>query len=222
MSNNNELNDNQTVADQSQQPGYAQLIQQISNLAAKVEAMQSTSNVAPTSSSHKTSLGLNQWDATDPIKREDFNKDNEIINEILEGKADKGYVDAQLTNKANIDIPQKYSLQLADGYKVSEGGVYRCVFYKTQESLVVVEICVSREDGSIFPPGAHGFANLPVGFRSSNVVHFMGFGNGGTNADYPTPHTPVSFWTSSTGIISATVGFNATRLFATLVFLADG
>ena len=33
------------------------------------------------SSSNKTSLGLNQWDATDPIQRVDFNKDNEIINE---------------------------------------------------------------------------------------------------------------------------------------------
>ena len=39
------------------------------------------------SSSNKTSLGLNQWDATDPIQRVDFNKDNEIIDEVLGQKA---------------------------------------------------------------------------------------------------------------------------------------
>ena len=40
------------------------------------------------SSSNKTSLGLNQWDATDPIQRVDFNQDNEIIDGLLAGKAE--------------------------------------------------------------------------------------------------------------------------------------
>ena len=52
-------------------------------------------------SSNKTSLGLNQWDATDLIKRLDFNRDNEIINEVLERKADRDYVEGQLAGKVN-------------------------------------------------------------------------------------------------------------------------
>ena len=75
------------------------------------------------SSSNKTSLGLNQWDATDPIQRVDFNKDNEILNEVLGQKSDLG--------GANFTAPIKVAGETVwhNGNLPSELGVWTPTIY---------------------------------------------------------------------------------------------
>lgn len=57
---------------------------------------------------NKTSLGLNQWDATDLIKREDFNQDNEVLNELLAGKVNMPAVIPAGTDFNNYKTPGMY------------------------------------------------------------------------------------------------------------------
>ena len=121
------------------------------------------------SSTNKTSLGLNQWDATDPIQRVDFNKDNEMINEVLERKADRDYVDGQLAGKANKGSPEEYTLELLDGYETIPN--HKSVYYRADTGMVHIDISVKRTDNELMKPGLLNIAQLPMGFRPSIIKH---------------------------------------------------
>ena len=115
------------------------------------------------SSSNKTSLGFNQWDATDPIRRVDFNKDNEIVNEVLESKVSE----ADLT-------PQWHTLEILSGTK----GYYTSELWKPRYGIsgnvvtvtgVMVE-WISNRTMFVLPVGCRpkGNINIPVFITTSS------------------------------------------------------
>ena len=116
------------------------------------------------SSTNKTSLGLNQWDATDQIQRVDFNKDNEIINEVLERKADLDDVDEELEKKVSKDTSITWhDLELLNGFAKNSIAKYS----KDNNGWVQITGAISR---SSVPTANEQIVQLPVGFRPSEVI----------------------------------------------------
>lgn len=58
------------------------------------------------SSTNKTPLGLSQWDGTDKPKREDFNADNLLVDQILQSKADISAPGETNWDSGNLAIEQ--------------------------------------------------------------------------------------------------------------------
>jgi hypothetical protein len=123
----------------------------------------------------KTSLGLNHWKLSDKPVMEDFNEDNRIIDEklceLMEGKAEKAYVDSQLANKADKTLPTiHYDLS------IDTNGTSNSTYWKNQFGEVTVNIAnsysppISTYSNPDFPFGKVIYIGLlPAGFTPAQM-----------------------------------------------------
>ena len=118
------------------------------------------------SSTNKTSLGLNQWDATDPIQRVDFNKDNEIINEALGRKANLDDVDKELAGKMNKTLLQRFAFSTSEKYVAYGGASYS----KMENGMVM--LCGSFHTPNAKIADGDVIATLPEGFRPFGQIYY--------------------------------------------------
>ena len=97
----------------------------------------------------------------------DFNKDNEIINEVLERKADRDYVDGQLANKANKGGINWYDATLSKNWSVYGDRYFQVG--KTDFNYVHIFGTVAKatklSSGDVV-------AVLPEGFRPKSIAVF--------------------------------------------------
>ena len=77
---------------------------------------------------------------------------------------------------ANKEVPISYDLALLAEYENREENL-KSVFRKTQESLVVVDIAITKKSGQ-FEIGPNLVARLPEGFRPIMRKHTTGYSVG--------------------------------------------
>ena len=139
------------------------------------------------SSSNKTSLGLNQWDATDPIQRVDFNKDNDILNAVLEQKADLSKADFAETLKVagetvwhqgNLPVEMGSWTPVLLGSVVRGNPTYHSAlgYYIRQGNLVYIQFILQITDKGGME-GEVQIEGVPLSCRNTGIYHYIGIGN---------------------------------------------
>lgn len=119
-----------------------------------------------------TTLGLNQWQASDKPTMAQFNEDNRIIDEKLralaDGKANTADVETALGNKVNVETPQEYDFPLTS-VAVKQS---KCAYYKNQFGEVSLIFNVKSADNKDSFIDNNIIGTLPVGFRPSELISF--------------------------------------------------
>jgi len=120
----------------------------------------------------------------------------------------------QLANKANIQAPQIFDLELINGFQKMD----YAVFWKTQEDIVTLTFKIGFQ-GADIPAGTHIVSVLPEGYRPKT---YLSHGSGTT---FPHVEQPILIWIGSGGYLNIRVqnaipAFEGASVCGTLSFAA--